>query len=110
MLLDIRMDWETYNINPNDHQPINADSTDESSGALRISDGRVQAARERKETLDSEGTSVSAQRVNVSAVNNTKTQTLSICMTLLLGGFLRVRLLPVISACWHRLIFLWIKS
>ena len=106
MLLDICMDWETYNINPNDDQPIKADSADELSGALRSSDGRGQEAMEGKETLDTEETSISAQSVNVSAVNNTITETLSICMTLLPGGFLWVRLLPVISARLHRLIFL----
>ncbi|XP_068588398.1 deleted in lung and esophageal cancer protein 1 [Cebidichthys violaceus] len=69
-MFDIRMDWETYNIDQNDHKLVDvvvaygdafpvkdADGNEVLSGALRISGGNVQTAWERNTTRGSEGTS-----------------------------------------------------
>lgn len=79
MLPDIRMDWETYNVEPNDPEladPVvaygdafplkDADGNEVLSGALRIPDGSIQTSWERNESLVSEGTSSSLQSVSVS--------------------------------------------
>ncbi|XP_029313116.1 LOW QUALITY PROTEIN: deleted in lung and esophageal cancer protein 1 [Cottoperca gobio] len=74
-MFDIRMDWETYNIHQNDRQlvdvvvayghafpPKDADGNELLSGALRISGGNVDTARERNPSPGSEGTSASSLR------------------------------------------------
>lgn len=79
LLLDIRMDWETYNIEPNDHKPLDvvvvfgdafpvkdADGNEVMSGALLLSEGNIPTAREGNETPCSEGTSALLQSVAVS--------------------------------------------
>lgn len=84
MLPDIRIDWETYNVDPNDHKLVDvvvaygdafpvkdADGNKVLSGALRISDGNVQTAWERNQSPSSEGTSASLQSVTVSTFNIT---------------------------------------
>ncbi|KAK9527708.1 hypothetical protein VZT92_014247 [Zoarces viviparus] len=71
-IFDIRMDWETYNIDQNDHQLVDvvvaygdafpvkdADGNEVLSGALGTSGGNVQTAWERNTTRGSEGTSSS---------------------------------------------------
>ncbi|XP_031705648.1 deleted in lung and esophageal cancer protein 1 [Anarrhichthys ocellatus] len=71
-MFDIRMDWETYNIDQNDHKLVDvvvaygdafpvkdADGNEVLSGALGISGGNVQTAWERNTTRGSEGTSSS---------------------------------------------------
>lgn len=76
-MFDIRMDWETYNIDPNDPKLVDlvvaygdafplkdADGNEVLSGALRIPDGSIQTAWERNESLVSEGTSSSLQSVS----------------------------------------------
>lgn len=76
------MDWETYNVDPNDRQLVDvrvvygdafplkdADGNEVLSGALRIPDGSLQTAWERNETPGSEGTSGSFQSVTVSTFN-----------------------------------------
>ncbi|XP_034428742.1 deleted in lung and esophageal cancer protein 1 isoform X2 [Hippoglossus hippoglossus] len=73
-MYNIRMDWETYNIDQNDHQLVDvvvkcghafpikdADGNEVLSGALRLSDGNVQTGRERIRTPGSDGTSSSLQ-------------------------------------------------
>ncbi|XP_051267160.1 deleted in lung and esophageal cancer protein 1 [Dicentrarchus labrax] len=73
-MFDIRMDWETYNVDPNDRKLVDvvvaygdafpvkdADGNEVLSGALRISDGSIQTVWERNETPGSEGTSGSLQ-------------------------------------------------
>lgn len=88
MLPDIRMDWETYNVDQNDRQLVDvvvsygdafplkdADGNEVLSGALRISDGSIQTAWEGNETSDSEGTCTSHQSMIVRTFNNTNTQT-----------------------------------
>ncbi|KAL7374309.1 hypothetical protein ABVT39_026064 [Epinephelus coioides] len=75
-MFDIRLDWETYNIDPNDGKLVDvvvaygdtfpvkdADGDEILSGALRISGGNLQTAWERNETPSSEGTSDSLQSV-----------------------------------------------
>ncbi|XP_042366373.1 deleted in lung and esophageal cancer protein 1 [Plectropomus leopardus] len=75
-MFDIRMDWETYNIEQNDHQLVDflvaygdafplkdADGNEVLSGAFRVSDGSVQTPWERNRTPDSDGTSSSLQSV-----------------------------------------------
>ncbi|XP_038584685.1 deleted in lung and esophageal cancer protein 1 [Micropterus salmoides] len=75
-MFDIRIDWETYNVDPNDHKLVDvvvaygdafpvkdADGNKVLSGALRISDGNVQTAWERNQSPSSEGTSASLQSV-----------------------------------------------
>lgn len=81
------MDWETYNIDPNDRQLVDvvvrygdafplkdADGNEVLGGALRIPDGNIQTAWERNEIPGSEGSSASLQSIIVSTVNNTNTQ------------------------------------
>lgn len=73
------MDWETYNVDPNDRQLVDvvvtygdafplkdADGNEVLGGALRISDGNIQTAWESNETSGSEGTGASLQSVTVS--------------------------------------------
>ncbi|XP_059183037.1 deleted in lung and esophageal cancer protein 1 [Centropristis striata] len=70
---DIRMDWEIYNIDPNDRQLVDvvvaygdafpvkdADGNEVLSGALKISGGNIQTAWERNKTPGSEMTSTSS--------------------------------------------------
>lgn len=83
---DIRVDWETYNIEENDHQLVDvvvtygdhfplkdADGNELPSEAFRILSEGVPAERETNQTIASEETSMSHQRVAVSMSNN-KTQ------------------------------------
>lgn len=78
------MDWETYNVDQNDHKLVDlvvaygdafpvkdADGNEVLSGALRISGGNIQAAWERNQTPGSEGTNASLQSTTVSAFNIT---------------------------------------
>ncbi|XP_054479162.1 deleted in lung and esophageal cancer protein 1 [Anoplopoma fimbria] len=71
-MFDIRMDWETYNIDPNDHKLVDlvvaygdafpvkdADGNEMLSEALRISGGNVQPSWMRNTTPGSGGTSSS---------------------------------------------------
>ncbi|XP_070784344.1 deleted in lung and esophageal cancer protein 1 [Enoplosus armatus] len=73
-MFDIRMDWETYNIDQNDRKLVDvvvaygdafplkdADGNEMLRGALRISDGNIQTAWERNQTPGSEATSASLQ-------------------------------------------------
>ncbi|XP_051796597.1 deleted in lung and esophageal cancer protein 1 isoform X2 [Acanthochromis polyacanthus] len=75
-MFDIRIDWETYNIDQNDHKLVDlvvtygeafpikdADGNEVLSGALRLSDGSIQTVWERDETPRSEGTNSSLQSV-----------------------------------------------
>ena len=76
---DIRVDWETYNIDQNDCKLVDvvvaygdafplkdADGNDVLSGALRLSEVDVPTAREEASTPDSEGTSAFLESVTVS--------------------------------------------
>ncbi|XP_068199830.1 deleted in lung and esophageal cancer protein 1 [Antennarius striatus] len=67
---DIRVDWETYNVDPSDRKLVDvvvayggafplkdADGNEVMSGALRIPDGSIQTGWEGNETPESEGTS-----------------------------------------------------
>uniref|UniRef100_A0A8C3G8Z5 DLEC1 cilia and flagella associated protein n=2 Tax=Cyclopterus lumpus TaxID=8103 RepID=A0A8C3G8Z5_CYCLU len=69
-MFDIRLDWETYNIDQNDHKLVDvvvaygdtfpvkdADGNEVLNGALRISGGSAQTAWEGNKTSGSEGTS-----------------------------------------------------
>uniref|UniRef100_A0A3B4UY15 DLEC1 cilia and flagella associated protein n=1 Tax=Seriola dumerili TaxID=41447 RepID=A0A3B4UY15_SERDU len=71
---DIRMDWETYNIDQNDRKLVDvvvaygdafpvkdADGNELMSGAIRLPDGNIQPAWERTHTPGSDGTSTSLQ-------------------------------------------------
>ncbi|XP_053268411.1 deleted in lung and esophageal cancer protein 1 isoform X2 [Pleuronectes platessa] len=71
---NIRMDWETYNIDHNDHRLVDvvvkcgpafpikdADGNEVLSGALRLSDGNIQTGRERIRPPGSDGSSSSLQ-------------------------------------------------
>ncbi|XP_023263678.1 deleted in lung and esophageal cancer protein 1 [Seriola lalandi dorsalis] len=71
---DIRMDWETYNIDQNDRKLVDvvvaygdafpvkdADGNEMMSGAIRLPDGNIQPAWERTHTPGSDGTSTSLQ-------------------------------------------------
>ncbi|GAA6215002.1 deleted in lung and esophageal cancer protein 1 [Lates japonicus] len=71
-MFDIRMDWETYNVDQDDRKLVDmvvaygdafpvkdADGNEVMSGAIRLSDGSIQTAWERARTPDSEGTSTS---------------------------------------------------
>nr|XP_020458002.1 deleted in lung and esophageal cancer protein 1 isoform X2 [Monopterus albus] len=71
---DIRMDWETYNIDQNDRKLVDLvvvygdafplkdiDGNEVMSGALRLSDGNIQRTWERNQTPSSEGTTASLQ-------------------------------------------------
>ncbi|XP_070709445.1 deleted in lung and esophageal cancer protein 1 [Pempheris klunzingeri] len=73
-MFDIRLDWETYNVDQNDRKLVDvvvtygdafpvkdADGNEVLSGALRISDGNHPTAWERNQTPGSEGTSTSLQ-------------------------------------------------
>uniref|UniRef100_A0A8C9YRN9 DLEC1 cilia and flagella associated protein n=1 Tax=Sander lucioperca TaxID=283035 RepID=A0A8C9YRN9_SANLU len=73
-MFDIRMDWETYNIDQNDRKLVDvvvayghafpvkdADGNEVLSGAIGISGGDIQTAWERNKTPGSEGTSDSLQ-------------------------------------------------
>ncbi|XP_071341210.1 deleted in lung and esophageal cancer protein 1 [Trachinotus anak] len=73
-MFDIRMDWETYNIDENDRKLVDvvvaygdafpvkdADGNEVMSGAIRLPDGNIQAAWERTHTPGSEGSSSSFQ-------------------------------------------------
>ncbi|XP_040922334.1 deleted in lung and esophageal cancer protein 1 isoform X2 [Toxotes jaculatrix] len=73
-MFDIRMDWQTYNIDPNDRKLVDvvvaygdafpvkdADDNKAMSGAMRLSDGSIQTGWERTHTPGSEGTSTSLQ-------------------------------------------------
>lgn len=73
------MDWETYNIDQNDHKLVDvvvtygdafpvkdADGNEVMSGALLLSDGNSQRAQERNPTPCSEATSVFLQHMTVS--------------------------------------------
>ncbi|XP_070842315.1 deleted in lung and esophageal cancer protein 1 [Chaetodon trifascialis] len=75
-MFDIRLDWETYNVDPNDRKLVDvvvaygdafplkdADGNEVLSGALRISDGSVQTGWDRNGTPGSEGTSASYQSI-----------------------------------------------
>lgn len=81
------MDWETYNVDPDDRQLVDfvvkygdafpikdADGNEVLDRTFRIPDGNSQTAWERNETPDTEGTSASLQSIIVSTVNNTNTQ------------------------------------
>lgn len=103
MLPDIRMDWETYNVDQNDRKLVDvvvaygdafpvkdADGNEVLTAALRISDGNIQTAWERNQTPGSEGTSASLQSMIVSKFNITttdmQTYTLMTFMTLPVGN------------------------
>ncbi|XP_030612582.1 deleted in lung and esophageal cancer protein 1 isoform X2 [Archocentrus centrarchus] len=73
-MFDIRLDWETYNIDRNDRKLLDvvvlfgdafplkdADGNEVLSGAFRLSDGIFQTAWEKTHTTVSEGTSASLQ-------------------------------------------------
>nr|XP_046227112.1 deleted in lung and esophageal cancer protein 1 isoform X2 [Scatophagus argus] len=73
-MFDIRLDWETYNVDPNDRKLVDvvvacgdafpfkdADGNEVLSGALRISGGNIQTDWGRNGTPDSEETSASLQ-------------------------------------------------
>ncbi|XP_044032520.1 deleted in lung and esophageal cancer protein 1 isoform X2 [Siniperca chuatsi] len=73
-MCDIRIDWETYNIDQNDRKLVDivvaygdafpvkdADGNEVLIGALRISDGNIHTTWERNETPCSEGKSTSLQ-------------------------------------------------
>lgn len=73
------MDWETYNIDQNDHKLVDvvvaygdafpikdADGNEVMNGALLLSDGNIQTAWERNQTPGSEGMSASLQSMTVS--------------------------------------------
>ncbi|XP_044196282.1 deleted in lung and esophageal cancer protein 1 [Thunnus albacares] len=75
-MFDIRMDWETYNVDQNDRKLVDvlvayggalplkdADGNEMMSRAMRLSDGNIQTAWERTHTSSSEGTSGSCQSV-----------------------------------------------
>ncbi|KAM7369872.1 hypothetical protein PAMP_011162 [Pampus punctatissimus] len=75
-MFDIRMDWETYNIDQNDRKLVDvlvaygdafpvkdADGNEVMSGAMRLSDRNIQTAWERTHSPDSEGTRGSFQSV-----------------------------------------------
>ncbi|XP_026216993.1 deleted in lung and esophageal cancer protein 1 [Anabas testudineus] len=75
-MFDIRVDWETYNIDQNDHKLVDvvvtygdafpvkdADGNEVMSGALLLSDGNSQRAQERNPTPCSEATSVFLQHM-----------------------------------------------
>lgn len=79
LLLDIRMDWETYNIDQNDHKLVDvvvaygdafpvkdADGNEVMSGALLLSDGNIHTAWERDQTPGSGETSAFLLSVTVS--------------------------------------------
>lgn len=81
---DIRMDWETYNKDPNDHQLVDlvvvygggfplkdADGNEVMSGAMRLPTGDIQPAWERIHSPDSSTMSTSLQSRHVSAFNTT---------------------------------------
>ncbi len=76
---DIRIDWETYNVDPNDRKLVDlvvaygdafplkdADGSEVLSGAFRVSDEGIQTAWERNESPFSEETSASLQSMTVS--------------------------------------------
>lgn len=103
MLPDIRLDWETYNIDQNDSKLVDvvvaygnafpvkdADCNEVVNGAIKLSDGNIQTAWERNHTPDSEGTSPSLQSKAVSAFKPTAqthiTYTLMIFMMWPLGN------------------------
>lgn len=84
LLLDIRMDWETYNVDQDDRKLVDmvvaygdafpvkdADGNEVMSGAIRLSDGSIQTAWERARTPGSEGTSTSPHSKTVSTSNTT---------------------------------------
>lgn len=93
-LPDIRMDWETYNIDQKDRKLVDVlvaygdafpvkdtDGNEVISGAMRLSDGNTQTAWEQIHTTSSEGTSGSVQSVTVSTLtphHNTDTITFSL--------------------------------
>uniref|UniRef100_A0A4W6DBE1 DLEC1 cilia and flagella associated protein n=1 Tax=Lates calcarifer TaxID=8187 RepID=A0A4W6DBE1_LATCA len=71
-MFDIRMDWETYNVDQDDRKLVDmvvaygdafpvkdTDGNEVMSGAIRLSDGSIQTAWERARTPGSEGTSTS---------------------------------------------------
>ncbi|XP_029384985.1 deleted in lung and esophageal cancer protein 1 isoform X2 [Echeneis naucrates] len=73
-MFDIRMDWETYNIDQNGKKfedakvaygeafPVkDAGGSEVMSGAIRLPDENIQPAWEKSHTLDSEGTSTTLQ-------------------------------------------------
>ncbi|KAM9337193.1 deleted in lung and esophageal cancer protein 1 [Symphorus nematophorus] len=75
-MFDIRLDWETYNVDPNDRKLVDvvvaygdafpvkdADGNEVLSGALTIPDGNTQTVWERNETSGSKGTSTSLQSI-----------------------------------------------
>ncbi|XP_047468119.1 deleted in lung and esophageal cancer protein 1 isoform X2 [Mugil cephalus] len=75
-MFDIRMDWETYNVDPNDRKlvdlvvaygdafpPKDADGNEVLSGASRLSDGNIQTSWAKTRTSASERTSTSLQSV-----------------------------------------------
>lgn len=67
MLLEICMDWETYNVELDDSQPVDADVSYEDSPPS-------DAERKMKlseETPDSKGASTSSESIVVSAAGNT---------------------------------------
>lgn len=81
---DIRMDWETYNKDPNDHQLVDlvveygggfplkdADGNEVMSGAMRLPTGDIQPAWERIHSPGSSTMSTSLQSRHVSAFNTT---------------------------------------
>ncbi|XP_078137059.1 deleted in lung and esophageal cancer protein 1 isoform X3 [Sander vitreus] len=79
-MFDIRMDWETYNIDQNDRKLVDvvvayghafpvkdADGNEVLSGAIGISGGDIQTAWERNKTPGSEGTSDYLQSMTMAA-------------------------------------------
>lgn len=81
------MDWETYNVDPDDRQLVDvvvkygdafplkdADGNEVLDRTFRFPDGNILTAWERNETTGTEGTSASLQSIIVSTVNNTNTQ------------------------------------
>lgn len=83
-MTDIRLDWETYNVDRNDLKLLDvvvafgdafplkdADGNEVPSGALRLSDGMFQTAWEKTHTATSEGTSASLQSSTVRIFNTT---------------------------------------
>ncbi|KAK2859516.1 hypothetical protein Q5P01_004136 [Channa striata] len=77
-MFDIRMDWEMYNIDPNDRKLVDfvvaygdafpvkdADGNEVIGGALQLPDGNIQTVWERNKTPVSKGSSASLQTMSV---------------------------------------------
>lgn len=75
MLLEICMDWETYNVDLDDSQPVDADVSYEDPPAPDAE----RKMKLREETPDSKEGSTSSESIVVSTADSTNPQTLLRC-------------------------------